>query len=75
LGAGLTRRARQWHHQEGIPLSGDFDLTADEIAKFEQLTAEAKADPENRKKAETLADRYHETRVDALAKHESISRG
>ena len=74
LGAGLTRRARQWQHRDGIPLSGDFDLTAEEIAKYEQLTAAAKADPENRAKAEALADRYHEARVDALAQHASISR-
>ena len=69
-----TRRARQWQHRDGIPLSGDFDLTAEEITKYEQLTAAAKADPENRAKAEALAERYHEARVDALAKHKSISR-
>ena len=74
LGEGLTRRARQWQHRDGIPLSGDFDLTADQIAQYEQLTAAAKADPENRAKAEALADRYHEARVDTLAQHASISR-
>ena len=74
LGAGLTRRAREWQHRDGTPLSGDFDLTADQIAQYEQLTAAAKADPENRAKAEALADQYHEARVDTLAKHESIGR-
>ena len=74
LGEGLTRRARQWQHRDGIPLSGDFNLTADQIAQYEQLTAAAKADPENRAKAEALADRYHEARVDTLAQHASISR-
>jgi len=74
LGDGLSRRPREWQHRGGPAFSGGLSLTDEEIAKYERLVASAKADPENKAKAEQLAAIYHEGKVNVLAKHKSISR-
>jgi hypothetical protein len=74
LGEGLSRCPREWQHRDGTALTGDFNVTADDSAEYKRRVATAKADLSNRSKAEELADRYHEARVDTLAKHKSISR-
>lgn len=74
LGEGLSRLPREWQHRGGTALSGDLNLSAEEIAEHKQRVARAKADPDIRAKAEQLASQHHEVSVNALAKHRSISR-
>jgi hypothetical protein len=73
LGEELSRRPREWQHREGTALTGDLNLTDDELREHEQRVASAKGKPENSEKSESLSFSYHETRVDALAAHRSIS--
>jgi putative DNA primase/helicase len=74
LGDGLSRRPREWQHRGGIAFSGNFSLTQDEIGEYERRVASARRAPENKTKAEELAEIYHEGKVDALAEHNSVSR-
>jgi hypothetical protein len=73
LGEGLSRRTREWEHQDGTAFSGDLCLTDDEIAEYERLVASAKADPIIKEKSDELSGIYHEGKVNTLAKHKSIS--
>lgn len=74
LGDGLSRHPMEWQHRAGPAFSADLSLTQDEIDEYERLVASAKANPGNTAKADELAGIYHEGKVDALARHKSISR-
>ena len=73
LGEGLSRRPREWQHRDGIEFTADLRLTDDEILEYQRLVASAKANPENKAKADEIARVYHEGRVASLAEHRSIS--
>jgi hypothetical protein len=73
LGAGLSKENREWAHQQGTFLTGPFELTAREIAEYEQRLKAAKSDPDTIAKAEALQDAYYKERTAKVAKAKGIT--
>ncbi|MDB4516654.1 virulence-associated E family protein, partial [Crocinitomicaceae bacterium] len=73
LGDGLSRKPREWQHRDGPALSGDLQLTVEEIAEYDRRVSKTKADPKAIEEAERLQDAYHADRIHTVVKQKSIT--
>ena len=73
LGEGLERTERNWTHQKGAPLTGDFSLLKADLKAYRQAVAEAKRDPAVLAEAERLYSQYYETKTQEFAATKSIT--
>ena len=73
IGPGLSTKELRWFKKDGGPLAGDLNLTEEEKTKFKQRVADAKNKPEIQSMSNELKEKYINTKVDELVKHEGIS--
>jgi P4 family phage/plasmid primase-like protien len=73
IGPGLSTQELRWFKKGGGHLAGDLNLTEEEKTKFKQRVADAKNKPEIQSMSNELKEKYFDTQVDELVKHEGIS--
>jgi hypothetical protein len=73
LAEGLERKARQWTHQAGTLLAGEFTLTKREVIAYKQAVLAAKADSAVIDESNRLYREYYDLKSTELAQTKSIT--